>query len=211
VRKVAYDRAYFLDRSVPEPNSGCWLWLGSVNANGYGKIGGKLAHRMAWAAHNGPVPDGLNVLHSCDVRCCINPAHLFLGTQPENVADCIAKDRHAYGQRSGRARITPDIAHAIYSADGAYSAVAAEFRTTAKTVEAIKRGETWARTTSGIARKNGTKHVPKGRCHWNAALDEDAARAIRKDRRFSRIIAAEYGVSRQTIDDVRNGTSWRHA
>jgi hypothetical protein len=87
-------------RVSPEPNSGCWLWEGSQNGNGYGHIGlggtgggNGLVHRLMWELHNGTVPDGLWVLHRCDVRACCNPDHLFLGTPLDNMQDMHAKGR----------------------------------------------------------------------------------------------------------------------
>ena len=89
-------------RSIPEPNSGCRLWLAFLNATGYGQIRYKKrayqAHRLAWIAKHGPIPEGLQVLHKCDVRSCINPDHLWLGTQADNIHDMIAKGRR--GRRS---------------------------------------------------------------------------------------------------------------
>lgn len=85
------------DRSMPEPNSGCLLWLRGCNHKGYGVLntGRKAlkAHRVAWVMKHGPIPAGMQICHKCDVRSCINPAHLFLGTPKENVRDCIAKNR----------------------------------------------------------------------------------------------------------------------
>jgi len=87
--------------SVPEPNSGCVLWLRAVSSTGYGSLdpawGYSSTHRAAWAVANGPIPAGMCVLHRCDVRSCINPAHLFLGTKHDNAVD-MANKRRANGQ-----------------------------------------------------------------------------------------------------------------
>lgn len=97
--------------SIPEPNSGCWLWLGSVDRQGYGRMSinnaerretglpaSQLAHRMSWLCHRGPiVPASLLVLHRCDNPACVNPDHLWLGTHIDNAHDCIAKGRDRRG------------------------------------------------------------------------------------------------------------------
>lgn len=93
---------------------GCWLFCGASLEKGYGafnmRINGKDraigAHRIAWELANGPQPDGMCVLHSCDNPPCCNPSHLFLGTVLDNNADMKAKGRHAFGERNGRAKLT---------------------------------------------------------------------------------------------------------
>lgn len=89
----------FLDKVEMEPMSGCWLWIASNRHGGYGGFwrNGKAraAHRESWILFNGKIPDGLHVLHRCDVRCCVNPSHLFLGTHTDNVRDMVKKGRHA--------------------------------------------------------------------------------------------------------------------
>lgn len=77
----------------------CWLWTAAKNEKGYGVFGlgqeTDKAHRIAWRLINGLIPQGLFVLHRCDVPACVNPKHLFLGTNIDNVRDMIAKGRNS--------------------------------------------------------------------------------------------------------------------
>src|SRR3972149_1210769 len=86
-------------KSIPIPESGCWIWEGAINEDGYGrfvinrkKIVG--AHRKSYQAFIGQIPSGMHVLHSCDQPSCVNPKHLFLGNQDINNKDCMKKRRH---------------------------------------------------------------------------------------------------------------------
>lgn len=97
---------------------GCWLWTGAVKENGYGVIGETRAGRMigvhvvSWELTNGPVPDGLCVLHECDVRNCVRPSHLFLGTNADNTRDMYDKGRAPVGERHGCAKLRAmDVRH----------------------------------------------------------------------------------------------------
>jgi len=100
---VAKLKAKIEQRIVRVPLSGCWLWTGALSDTGYGSLrtseGLFNAHRASYLAHVGPIPDGLWVLHSCDIRSCCNPYHLFLGTRRDNIADASAKGRLS-GSRS---------------------------------------------------------------------------------------------------------------
>lgn len=100
---------------TPEPFSGCWLWFTSWGSNGYGLIGARYAHRVSWILHYGEIPKGLCVLHRCDVPCCVNPKHLFLGTKADNSQDMVSKGRDGAtrhpdslmrGERHCRAKLT---------------------------------------------------------------------------------------------------------
>lgn len=83
--------------SMPLTESGCWIWLRRIDGCGYGRlqvgVHSRSASRMSWTAYRGPIPDGLHVLHHCDIRCCVNPDHLFLGTNSDNVNDKVRKGR----------------------------------------------------------------------------------------------------------------------
>ncbi len=103
--------------------SGCWLWLGGFHRAGYGQINAGapnprmiLAHRVAWELTLGPIPNGLLVLHYCDNPPRVNPSHLFLGTQRDNVKDMMQKGRN----RSGTMGRTKCISGHPYDAENTY-------------------------------------------------------------------------------------------
>lgn len=91
----------FLEKAIPKPNSGCWLWLGALDKDGYGHIclGGASsspigAHRAALLIAGREIPVGMSVLHHCDVPSCVNPDHLYIGTQKDNAADMMRRNRY---------------------------------------------------------------------------------------------------------------------
>lgn len=96
--------------------TGCWWWMGAYNRAGYGRthvipepnvVQHLLAHRVAWQLANGPIPRGLLVRHRCDHPECVNPDHLLLGTDADNIRDRETRGRTARGERSG-SRVHPD-------------------------------------------------------------------------------------------------------
>lgn len=95
------------------PND-CWEWQGPKHKNGYGfdrdrrHFGQYYPHRVAYIFANGPVPDGLHVLHRCDNPLCCNPAHLFAGTNDDNIADKVAKQRQPRGETHGVAKLSSE-------------------------------------------------------------------------------------------------------
>jgi hypothetical protein len=94
----------FFDKIMPEPNTGCWLWAGRLHYKGYGEIGffskKQKAHRVSWLLHKGEIPDGLFVCHKCDTPACVNPDHLFLGDNKDNIDDSVRKKRHASSRKT---------------------------------------------------------------------------------------------------------------
>lgn len=95
---------------------GCWLWTAPLDKDGYGgfrKDGETRVHRVAWQLAYGPIPAGLQVLHRCDVRSCVRPDHLFLGTNADNIADKMSKGR--YGD--GHSHIGTDSSFAVLDED----------------------------------------------------------------------------------------------
>ena len=142
----------------PEPNTGCWLWAGSGSIHGYGQfhpIRGltRAAHRMSWEIYNGSIPDGLCVLHHCDVRCCVNPQHLFLGTKKDNTRDMFAKGRNRYVLPKRR-KLTYAKAEDIRrkrAGGSLLKALATEYGVTISSIWAICIGQNWQRAKADCA------------------------------------------------------------
>lgn len=104
---------------VEKSKTGCWYWLGSTNAHGYGQIKEngttQRAHRLSWQIHFGSIPEGMLVCHSCDVRRCVAPAHLFLGSVQDNMSDMTNKGRRSAqrGEEAHKAKLTQEQANEI--------------------------------------------------------------------------------------------------
>lgn len=144
-------------RYCPEPNSGCWLWTGETDGGGYGAYviakrrlsdGGYRrervkAHRLSWQLHRGPIPDGLEVCHRCDVPGCVNPDHLFVGTHRVNMDDRNAKGRNQVGSNRYNARVTEDDVRAIRSADATQRALAVRYGMSFQAINEICLRKTW--------------------------------------------------------------------
>lgn len=138
---------------VEKTPGGCWLWTASIRPNGYGQLlwrgrPGRKAHRVSYEIHRGPIPSGMCVLHTCDVRACVNPDHLWLGTKADNNNDRAAKGRSVrmVGETSGRAVLTDaaviDMRRRA-AAGGNISAMSREYGVNTKTAWNAVHGVTW--------------------------------------------------------------------
>ncbi len=143
----------------------CWLWTSTRLRGGYGQFmteGTRLAHRVAWRLMFGPIPAGLVVCHSCDVKACVNPGHLFLGTYQDNVDDMIAKGRNPQGESwhtaarlearpkgssHGHAKLTDadvrEIRRRFRVGDVTKASLAEEFSVSAGAIRNIVTGRNW--------------------------------------------------------------------
>ncbi len=142
---LAQRLAYY---SQPQPN-GCRLWIAARNPKGYGHLKWEgvvwQAHRLSWTHTNGPIPDGMEVLHRCDTPPCIEPACLFLGTNYDNVRDRVGKQRSVRlaGERNGRAILTAADVLAIRADSRGPSAIAPEYGVSAVLISRIKHRKAW--------------------------------------------------------------------
>jgi hypothetical protein len=137
-----------------------WLWTGSHNLGGYGHLRsgpapGRLekAHRLAWEFYRGPLPLGLLVLHRCDIPACVNPDHLFLGTQEDNAMDMVQKGRKRGGfngipppHRSWTLKPVEIRAIRFRASQGeTYASLSRAFHVTAATISSVVRRKSWKR------------------------------------------------------------------
>ena len=136
------------------PDGDCWIWNGSSRSRGYGqcKMNGKLVgvHKVSYLINKGSIPEGLCVLHKCDIRSCVRPEHLWLGTVAENNADKIAKGRarNLVGSEHPSSKITEAQAVMILNDPRKYQDIADEYGISIPLVSHIKTGRAW-------------KHIPR--------------------------------------------------
>jgi hypothetical protein len=135
------------NKIIPEPNSGCWIWLGSVNEDGYGRVSwlrrNAHAHRVVYELLVGPIEAGKHLLHRCDNPCCVNPDHLFQGTPATNKADSVSKGRHVHGEKHPAAKLTDETAMQILLAHGKHRDIAKQFGIHHSMVSGIKSRKQW--------------------------------------------------------------------
>lgn len=127
----------------------CWIWRGCKNpVNGYAKFRINRetfsGHRVAWFLEHGEWPDKL-VCHKCDVRACVNPEHLFLGTQSENIRDCRDKGRlnRSRGERHRSAKLTESQVREIRASDDPQATLVSRYGVNSGSISRIRRRQTW--------------------------------------------------------------------
>jgi hypothetical protein len=205
----------FAQRFAMDAQTGCWNWTGRVSQHGYGLIAGEvngkryapkgqplLAHRVAWLIfkgeipEGGPPPHGYVVMHTCDNRLCVNPAHLQLGTQADNVQDMLDKGRKVSGVPSGvkhwnsSFKDQADI-DLICSTVGKTKELAERFGVDVCTIKRIRRR-------SGVVKQDAEKYV-------NKPLSQEAIDHIRSTPPGTRGLGKLYGVGKTTIANIRKG------
>lgn len=148
-------RARFEQHIERQPDPGCWLWAGARkrDKHPYGVwyvpgISERRTHRIAWRIYHGEIPDGLCVLHRCDVPECVNPRHLFLGTQGDNGADRNVKGRTRWnpdcrGEKNGNHRLTAEQVIAIRASREPGTVVGPRFGVSSTMIYYIRKNKNW--------------------------------------------------------------------
>jgi hypothetical protein len=132
----------------------CWLYVRGARRGKYGlfQSGGKGsphvgAHRYSYEIHKGPIPEGLLVMHSCDVPRCVNPAHLSVGTYKQNAADMIAKGRHSriapLGSQNGKSKLNEELALMIKCSSETNAQLSRKLGLSPTTIRGVRIGRTW--------------------------------------------------------------------
>ena len=140
--EVRFGKSY-----IPEPNSGCWLWIENIDNKGYGRIqhNGKmqLAHRISYHLHIAKTNQF--VLHNCDNPCCVNPEHLYAGTQKDNMRDRSARNRcwDQRGENGPRAKLTAKQVLEIRADSRVQHVIAKEYGISQAEVSLIKLRKHW--------------------------------------------------------------------
>lgn len=149
--KTVYQR--FEEKFIPEALTGCWLWTAAQQKNGYGHIQFKgsvtLAHRVSYELYVGEIPDGMCVLHNCDTPQCVNPYHLFLGTQKDNMMDKKIKGRaecpDRIGELSWSSKLKKEQVLSIIEDKRSHRKIAKDYGVGKTTIGYIKSGVTWSK------------------------------------------------------------------
>jgi hypothetical protein len=142
-------KEYFDARIEMIPECGCWIWKLSTNEKGYGlvKIKRKLykTHRLSWLIYRGEIPQGLCVLHTCDTPSCVNPNHLFLGTQQDNMKDCLTKKRFNpnRGEKVSSSKLTSKQVMEIRNSNDIQENLARKYNVSQANISIIKLRQGW--------------------------------------------------------------------
>jgi HNH endonuclease len=131
-----------------EKTDDCWLWTGAFRRNGYGafKLDGHVVatHRLSYELGHGAIAEGLLVLHTCDIRACVNPKHLFLGSYLDNTLDAMKKGRHHYATQPKLTASDVMAIRRLYATGKVgYKRLAHEYGVDFTTIRDIIKGEAW--------------------------------------------------------------------
>ena len=167
----------------------CWLWIGYLRPDGYGGYGNNTAHRVAFTLSYGFIPTGMCVCHHCDVKRCVKPNHLFLGTYKDNIQDALQKGRMATGDRNGMR---------LYPARRPTGMRNGRYTQPDRTARGMRNG----RHTHPEKTARGEK-VHTAKISWAEAL------TIRRSTDCTGMLSGRYGLAPSTIRRIKTGRYWK--
>jgi len=148
---IEYPHERFESRIERITETGCWIWVGSLIGKDYPQLpsGRRLievthAHRYSYLYFIGPIPEGMQVCHRCDITCCVNPYHLFLGTQQDNEDDKMRKGRQQKGLSHWNCRLTEENVVEIRNSIETSKHLAKKFKIAVSTINRIRSGVRWS-------------------------------------------------------------------
>lgn len=214
-RRLSYDER-FASKVDKGAGSGCWMWKAGKDKDGYGLFNGRVngvlearAHRYSYLRYRGPIPSLLNVCHTCDVRACVNPEHLFLGTMAENMDDKMAKGRHRTpeGEKHYKAILTEDQARAILADPRTHSRIAADYNVSRNTISSLKARHSWPH----LGDAKGVRAPRIGpRMGVSDRITPEIVREIRASNERGVDLAKRFGISVQYVSGIRHRRTWKH-
>lgn len=211
----------FHARYIINAVTGCWMWIGDRDKDGYGqwqiaKIPRRIrlkAHRIAWELFNGQIPDRMEVCHHCDNPPCVNPDHLFLGPHSANMLDRNRKGRHAHGERQGSSRLLDADIIAIRQSTDTLVALSTRYKVSFQTISDIKNRKLWKHIEGERVDAFGGNRGRKGSRHGMAILDEAKVieiRLLHSSKMSVAAIARQFGVSDGVIRHIIKRRTWTH-
>lgn len=206
--------------SLFDKSEGCWIWKGKLNTGGYGKYGYNTnAHRKMYEYEFGPIPKGMQVCHTCDVRKCVNPDHLFLGTITDNQKDKVKKNRQAKGSQIANSILTEEIVLEVRKmrlAGNMYKKISEKFKISWDLVKRICQNTQWKHVPLGEETrkiKRSYKNPLKGSQRHNSKLTEEQVKEIRSllnEGKRLIDIAKQFNISISNVCDIRYKRTWSH-
>lgn len=202
------------------PEEGCWLWNGDILDSGYALFynGAKQvsAHRFSYETYRGQIPKGLCVLHKCDVRHCVRPDHLFLGTHKDNGQDMALKGRSLRGVRNNNSKLTEATVLEIrkeFAAGKSLNQVSRERGLNLKSVQSLRRGLSWKHVGGPIFPEKMTPQMFAGSKNGRAKLTEEQVLQIKAAYLSGETptkLAKRFEISRRSVANIVSGRSWKH-
>ena len=214
----------FWDKIKPPKNENdCWEWIAFKDKDGYGKISLRErnrksynAHRFSYELYYGSIPPGLDVLHNCDNPPCVNPNHLFLGTNKDNKQDAVNKNRHAHGSTHGNSVLTDELVREIlikiYNNDFQnVNQIANQYNIDRTVISGILTGKMWTHITDQLQIPLSQIRNMIVQTKYENALNIDKVKDIKqriKNGESNKSISLIYKVDTHTIYEIKRGNLW---